>query len=119
MLPSSPVTGSRRLIFLSAILLVSSAITGCGEAQIGNDRASLNLAIKMQTAVMAKRIDLLERVLQEAETLVQTNQLPENACQVMREVNQLARSNDWPAAQKRWLQFAKAQRALPASDQPE
>jgi hypothetical protein len=92
----------------SVVLAVS--LTGCGQPQLGNDPAGLRLAMKMQTAVMAKRSDLIDQVMREADALAEAQQLSVEVYAEIRSVVELTQSNDWPAAQNRWLRFAKGQR---------
>jgi hypothetical protein len=89
-------------------------LSGCGQPQAGQSPETLELLMKIQTAVMAKRLDLLDQSLQQGDRLVASQQLSPDARSVLQEVADLARADDWTAAQKRWLRFAKGQRPIPS-----
>jgi hypothetical protein len=102
-------TLARRLFSIGLVGLIF-LVPGCGQPQVGSDKESLELLMKMQTAVMAKRTDLVDQVAREADELAQTDRLPSDARDVIRTVADLGKGGDWDAAQSRWLRFAKGQR---------
>ncbi len=100
---------ARRILargLVGSILLLA----GCGQPQVGSDKECLELLMKMQTAVMAKRTDLADQVARQADELAETNRLPADARDVIRNVADLGKGGDWQSAQSRWLRFAKGQR---------
>jgi hypothetical protein len=101
---------SCRRILASTLVGSIFLAVGCGQPQVGGDKESLELLMKMQTAVMAKRADLVDQVAQDAEKLTENNRLPAEARDVIRTVADLGKKEDWDTAQSRWLRFAKGQR---------
>ena len=103
----------RRALGLAAAAAAWGALAaaGCGQPKIELTEENVRLVMRLNTAVMSKRADLLEGVLSDARATFEAGGLTEAAYSRIESIGEEGRSGRWDRAQKACLKLQKAQRA--------
>lgn len=107
------VVAGRRLLrcAVAASAWGALAAAGCGQPKIKLTEENVRLVMRLNTAVMSKRVDLLEGVLSDARAKFEEGSLTEAAYSRIESIGADGRSGRWDRAQKACLKLQKAQRA--------
>lgn len=117
--PTSPFAsrGYRLLRGKPFLLVVAvwtvTAMTGCGQPKLEMSRENVALIMRLNTAVMSKRTDLLDNIADDAQQRFNAGELSQAAHDQIEAIIAAAREGEWERAQTTCLNFQKAQRPEP------